>query len=264
MQAPGETAPAAQRWREVAATFGLQPLATDRDVEQRRFVTATQLSPVSPASADAAEGRARELVEDEHRVRTAQSWAEDPVESSDDSDMEHLRAAALLAEARRLPGPLPVASPAPPRVVAAPVRAAWAARRSADEPPRWALTALRSLDVAASVFRMLDQTAQESLAALNCRTRDALLVAACVDPQYWYGPSAALAAAALVAQRTVRQANAQRGDASAEVAASSGAASAVVAAAAPVVRASPAGPTARRWAQRLRAGALSSEEEPVV
>ena len=123
------------------------------------------------------------------------------------------------------------------------------------------MTALRSRDVAAAVFRMLDPEARQQMASLTCQTRDALLIAACVDPYYWHAPSAALVARALTAQRVLLEANVARDSCSVGQLSSSSAPRPPLEAARAPSRRPLAGPTARRWGISLRSSVGEFEAE---
>jgi hypothetical protein len=200
----------AEALRASAAVFGLQSIAVAGAGEPACMIAAAPPSPISPASDVVAE---QEVV---HVTSEAAVIAQGPTrtQSQDDTDSDWeemgLLAAALVAEARRLPGPAPQQVAARSEEPLLPVAAGPCATRNFAEAPAWALTALRSRDVAASVFRSLDESTQQSLVALGSNVRDALLVAACVDPQYWREPGSALAAAAQVAERTLEQSKRRR------------------------------------------------------
>ena len=236
-----------------AAAFGLQPLGADMSAEQPTSAWGTQLSPVTQASQDGAPVPVVSVAgAGSGRGEAQAERPEEAEEGSDDSDLELLLAAAVWAEARRLPGPLPVATEVAESRDEPPATDLAAEAPEADEPPGWALTALRSRDVAASVFRLLDARAQENMAALNVQVRDALLIAACVDPAYWVGPSAALAATAVVAQRVVREARASRSAGFFEEGSPQAAAPAAPASQAASAATLPAVASAWRWPIRLQ------------
>lgn len=156
---------------------------------------------------------------------SAQQETHDPVECSSDSEVERLRAAAEWAELRRHSGAQQAARGDAKRgAVGGLPTTASRSRRSEEEPPAWALNALRARDVAAHVFALVDEATQRSLVALGPQARDALLVGACLDPQCWVEPGAALAARARVARRTLEAARSSRAVLEAPGALSSGAA----------------------------------------
>ena len=187
-----------------AAALGLADAGAERGGEEGDVAWGSNFSPVTQGAEEweglgltAAPGHPGAPV-----AAAAAGSAEDTFEGTD-SEEEALTAAAVRAEARRLPGPLPLArrrEEGPPGLQE---RAVAEGPHSAAAPPAWVVRALRSRDVAASVFRMLDERTHEQLSVLNCQTRDALLVAACVDPQYWADPNAQRAATAVVAAGVV-------------------------------------------------------------
>lgn len=205
MQEPLGSAVQREAWRASAAAFGLLPLAGEALAVQESAGAEGHESPISPASEGVAVERVGAGADEAAERPTTPTPTGAQFDSGSDSEDRRLLSAAVVAEARRLPGPEPLQQASPAVPVVLPVALRSGASNSSAEAPGWALTALRSRDVAASVFGLLDESTQQSLVALGCTARDALLVAACLDPKYWREPDATLAAAAEVAQRTLQE-----------------------------------------------------------